>query len=390
MDSCTVEEFDERLECIKPIWNARESMSGSCFHSYFAKYQADVVRYHMRRDLREACGLGSPPSEFTTNSSESINAALKRKVDHKESDWPQFNEHMKMYVESQREEIARALSGRGQYRLNPEFSHCGVSTHEWMKMRPDQRQQILYKFQEATLPEYGQKQNKLSALTMPAPGENKKAKMVLSYSQATPHYVQVKSDSQYVCDETCLQWASSQICSHTVAASECNGELELFLRWYISCAENPNISTLAMSGLPRGRGNKGGKPKRQRARQQKPLPDNYSLRLGLQPTLPAWPGTVNTGEIVRPGLQPTLPAGAGTGEIGRPELQPTLPAGARTGEIGRPELQPTLPAGAGIANTGQIGRPGLQQMLPAWAGTVHTGQIGRPGLHLHCLLELGL
>ena len=156
VDSASLGEFDERFECLKPVWELRESTcmptSEPRFYNYFSQYQADVVRYHMRKDLREASGLGSPPAQFTTNGSESINAALKCKVNHKESEWPQFNEHLKAYVQSQREEIVRALSGRGQYRLNPEFAHCGVSTQEWAKMRTDQRQQVLEKFEKATLP----------------------------------------------------------------------------------------------------------------------------------------------------------------------------------------------------------------------------------------------
>ena len=92
----------------------------------------------MRKDLRESAGLGSPPSTFTTNGSESINAAIKRKVDHKESDWPQFNEHIKNLVKSQHEEVIRALSQRGKYVLKPEYAHYGVTAQEWMKMRPDQ------------------------------------------------------------------------------------------------------------------------------------------------------------------------------------------------------------------------------------------------------------
>jgi len=87
----------------------------------------------------------------------------------------------------------------------------------------------------------------------PAPGEK----------QAAPHHVHTKSDGQYSCDSACLQWASSQICSHTIAAAESTGELASFLQWYTKCAEIPNISTLAMSGLPHGRGKKGGKPTRQ-------------------------------------------------------------------------------------------------------------------------------
>ena len=57
-----------------------------CFYNYFFQYQAVVVRYHMRKDLREAWDLHQ---QFTTNSSESINAALKCKVNYKESDLPQ-------------------------------------------------------------------------------------------------------------------------------------------------------------------------------------------------------------------------------------------------------------------------------------------------------------
>ena len=103
----------------------------------------------MRRDVREA--VGSPPSIFTTNPSESINAELKRKVDYRESEWPVFNNHMEQLVESQRDEIVRALSGRGQYRLLPEFQHLGVPIQDWMKMRPDQRQKIIADFDNATL-----------------------------------------------------------------------------------------------------------------------------------------------------------------------------------------------------------------------------------------------
>ena len=115
-----------------------------------------------------------------------------------------------------------------------------------------------------------------------APGSQRKACMVLSYSQVAPHLVQAKSDGQYVCDSSCQQWLSSQLCSHTVAVAERNGDLSSFLQWYIKYAKNPNISTLAMSGLPRGRGRKGGKAKRQRNRTCNPPIDNITVRPGLQ------------------------------------------------------------------------------------------------------------
>ena len=41
---------------------------------------------------------------------------------------------MKRFVESQREKVIRALSGRGMYRLCPEFAHYGVSSQIWIKL----------------------------------------------------------------------------------------------------------------------------------------------------------------------------------------------------------------------------------------------------------------
>ena len=360
VDSLSADDFDNRLSQIESIWNSREyayfsAEDSSSFFSYFSTYQSEVVKYHMRKDLRESVGLGSPPSIFTTNGSESINAAIKRKVNHKESDWAQFNNHIKQLMTSQHEEIIRALSQRGQYRLKPEYAHYGVTTQEWVKMRSDQRQTVLAVFEKASLKvhsfcrtnmEAGRHLPQVSttlnsddhhefddmqqcslelsgvdstvdivtdlsisaedsgittipivtlnamwgkaielvttdnAIT-PAPGSQKKACMVISYSQVASHLVQCKSNGQYICDSNCQQWVSSQICSHVLAAAEHNNDLSSFLEWYTSCAGSPNISTLALSGLPRGRGRKGGRAKCQRSRISQTPIDNVTVRPGM-------------------------------------------------------------------------------------------------------------
>ena len=86
---------------------------------------------------------------------------------------------------------------------------------------------------------------------IPTPGSSDKARMVISYSQSAPHHVQSKSGGQYICDANCPQWLSSQV---TLATAEHNGDLAAFLQWFTQFAGTPNISALAMSGLPRGRG----------------------------------------------------------------------------------------------------------------------------------------
>lgn len=273
---------------------------------------------------------------------------------------------MKQLVSFQHEEVTRALSGRGNYRLHPKFSHYGVTTQEWMRMRPDQRQKITDSFRKATLPlvtrsttdsvDHGEGSSKStknlcirpedSGVTLiplvtlnamwakadqflamensitPAPGSNKKSYMVISYSQVPPHLVQGKSDGQYICDKNCPHWLASQICSHTLACAQRNGDLASFLHWYVQYAENPNISTLAMSGLSSGRGRKPGKAKRQRSRKETPLVDNYTLRPAIQPPTTVHDqstGNVSTGTgsisidaisssvVVAPGFTPQTP-----------------------------------------------------------------------------------
>ena len=104
----------------------------------------------MSRYVREAAGLGSPPETFT-NSVESVNSLLKQKVNYKESEWPAFNNQLKELVESQRQEVIRALSGRGEYRLCPEYHHLSVDINEWTRMRPQQRKDVVKAFDNASL-----------------------------------------------------------------------------------------------------------------------------------------------------------------------------------------------------------------------------------------------
>ena len=123
--------------------------------------------------------------------------------------------------------------------------------------------------------------NSDNAIT-PAPGKDKLAKMVISYSSSVPHMVTNTQSGQYKCDSNCLNWTSSAICSHTLAVAQLNNDL---MQWYNSSTTLPNITCLAMSGLPSGRGRKGGVTKRTRDRQEKSTPEMTVLRPIFQPGL---------------------------------------------------------------------------------------------------------
>ena len=162
VDCESAEDVGRCLEQLKPLWESREarylSFCSSClesgFYKFFTQHQLEVVKYHniMRKDIRESVCLGSPPTIYTTNGSESINAAIKSKVNFIEPEWPRFNDQMKVFATHQQEEIIRSLFGRGQYRLKPEFSHYGVSKQEWLKMRLDQRRALVANCEKAVIP----------------------------------------------------------------------------------------------------------------------------------------------------------------------------------------------------------------------------------------------
>ena len=64
----------------------------------------------MLHSIRKDCGQGNPPSTFSTNSSESINALLKHKVDYQKQQLPIFIEKVQELVAEQKQETRGGAS----------------------------------------------------------------------------------------------------------------------------------------------------------------------------------------------------------------------------------------------------------------------------------------
>ena len=85
--------------------------------------------------------------------------------------------------------------------------------------------------------------------------------LVIHLTMCKPLLVDSTSVMQTACSGSHLRYVHI-----TVAVSEKQGDLSSFLNWYIGTRQQPNITTLAVHGLPAGRGRKGGVPKRQRSK----------------------------------------------------------------------------------------------------------------------------
>ena len=111
-------ELDDKVSRVIEIWRANALPSSADleqFLAWFLTHKVPVIRDSMLCCIREECGLGSPPSPFTTNASETANSILKNGVQHKRSDMVTFLGKLRSLILEQDREVERAIIGRGKY-----------------------------------------------------------------------------------------------------------------------------------------------------------------------------------------------------------------------------------------------------------------------------------
>lgn len=260
--------------------------------------------------LREAAGLGSPPSPFYTNANETLNSMLHEKVKYKKSQWHEFNESMKELVKESYRLVELAVVDMGDFKFKPQYQDLVVTQRRWFQMTPQQRDHHLSKVSSASLkdnectnvaislpslcttPDKVSLSISLSDVNIPSlprevlegmwskaehllstPGQvieapcsssSTKCYVVASKSSDRPHIIQQNKSGQFSCELSCLMWQSSKICAHCIAAADYSHQLEVFLRWYRNSKSKPNLGKLSKVDMPKGSGRKGEKPPRKR------------------------------------------------------------------------------------------------------------------------------
>ena len=94
---------------------------------------------------------------------------------------------------------------------------------------------------------------------MKAPGKGDSDYFVASLNdRQMPHFVKVvnKESGHITCDDKCIRWKSFKICSHILALSEIQGNLQEFLTRFKKLNKQPRLMALATHNLPRKRGQK--------------------------------------------------------------------------------------------------------------------------------------
>ena len=287
------------LSDLKDTWLQRESCSSSSetFYDWFMKYKAEVFCTSTLQPLREAAGLGKPPIGYFTNPNESINSALKKKTNYKKQELAVFINLMIDFVTQQQEEVEKAVIGGGKYTLDTPYKGYEVTDGSWFRpMTESRRKAHLKKFNSLKLCSNNYVQgnsetdnspsNSLGATLSAAmqylqlsesivmgiwvmaqalladptaisfvPGGSGKDKFVLSRSGTVPHLVKHTSKCDK-CGDQCMSFKSNGICSHVVAVSERNGDLDFYLCNYKQAqSKKPiNLFQAAKHDMPSGAG----------------------------------------------------------------------------------------------------------------------------------------
>ena len=305
VDSASGTQFQQKLAMLKERWQKFDG--GESFYLWLCEHKVDIIEQTMLKEVREDAHLGCPPTSFTTNASETINFVLKNKVDYKECQLVEFVQKLKQVVDDQEKEVEKAVIQRGKYRFKSQFKHLEVSEVQWYKMTPQQRRKHLDRVARASVgnePSYSVPPSLASDSSMPvlsvdvqqaaneiaiplaclqgiwtkaselltstenivsAPGCDPAARLVISRTGKRPHLV-LPTKAGYKCDSDCANFKGLGICSHTVVVAHLNDQLLQFVKSLKKAKKKPNMTSLALHGMPTGTGRKGSRPPRKRAK----------------------------------------------------------------------------------------------------------------------------
>ena len=127
---------------------------------------------------------------------------------------------------------------------------------------------------------------------VPTPGCDSGARLVLSHSGKHPHLVLPCRSSGFKCYSDCANFKSLGICSHTVVVAHLNDQLSEFVTRFKKAKKQPNLMKLAVHGMPAGRGKKGSRPPRKRAKAE-----SFEERVERFPTAQAAPNNQSASSV---------------------------------------------------------------------------------------------
>ena len=316
----------------------------------------------MLKPVRRHAGLGDPPGAYYNNVSEAANAMIKRAVNFKKNEMPEFCNKMSTLILQQKEDVESAVFNHGPFNLAPKFLTYQVSPEKWFRMSVKQKEATLKKFHVAKMSDADTSGSDVSVIdqqvttvsnesqlsfdlsksaitsvtnvtleaiskktkellnregsVLRAPGSNE-AFVVESQTSTKPHYVTISKNGKITCND-CPAWKASKICAHAVAVAEKSQTTVKYLKWLKEKGPSSiNITALVTCDSDAGTGKKGkqnstARRKGGRSSKQSPVTttvDRPNL-VSLTPQITTSQAAMNLPQLSQPRIMlptPTLP-----------------------------------------------------------------------------------
>ncbi len=233
------------------------------------------MKESMLKPVRMEAGLGNPPKEYVNNDPEAANFMVKHALNFDQKSPDQFINEVKNIVETQFRNEDRAVFGKGQYEIRPEFQHLAVNDLQWSKLTKgrmrkletylkssmaDKRKLPIESAGDCPTAESASdvmllpvtastcgvtsvplpiltamfdKANHLVQVTsnvVPKPGASDGSFIVAGHGN-TIHTVTPGKGGSLKCDRVCVN-CSTNICEHVLAVAQVRGTFQEFLKWY--------------------------------------------------------------------------------------------------------------------------------------------------------------
>ena len=324
VDAASAKEFDEMLDALETEWRVLEATQRSGepqFHSWFKRHIALVMKDNVIAPVREEAGLGNPPEFYTQNTSECCNGMVKKNAG-KEKEWSDFCISLESAVQSQEQELVKAIHEMGELRLSSDFKHLGIKADKWIGMNPAQRESHIKRCLNSPLDKLAKSldndnesresenrstlsisyqdcaiktlsssnlqrmwslastilDEKKGVLSVPW-DKSGTQRMVYDGEGAPPCQVNVLSDGCIKC--SCQKFKSAMICAHSLAVAEEELCLPEFLGKVGKKRNEADPYHLVGNDLPRSAGKKEGKRRKGKAN------DNRRPLMEIQSSSPA-------------------------------------------------------------------------------------------------------
>ena len=264
------------------------------------------MKESMLKSVRREAGLGNPPREYTNNDPEAANLMVKHALNFDPKSPEEFINEIRNIVETQFRNEDRAVFGKGQFKIRPEFQHLAVSDQQWSKLTKEGRMKKLQTYLKSGMAEKRElsvetagdvralgsasevmllpvtasscgitsvpspiltamfdKANHLlqvSSNVVPKPGATDGSFIVAGYGN-TIHVVTPGKGGSLKCDRACVNFSTS-VCEHVLAVAQVRGTFKEFLNWYRKSKKGPRVLEMALGSGPKNAGKKPSRRKR--------------------------------------------------------------------------------------------------------------------------------